>query len=77
MNILNELAAALASGGVETPPKGWKTTQEWVLESGLSESVVFRTLKAALAKGKAERKSFRVAAPGGGVRQVPHYLVKP
>ena len=75
VNVLKELAAALAAGGADKPPEGWKTTAQWSAEGGVSERQTLAILTAGITAGKVEAKSFRVPIPSGVVRNVRHFRV--
>ncbi len=76
-NLLKDLAEAIASKGIETPPKGWLTTTEWAADSKYSMRRTFSIIAASVAAGKMERKEFRIRTSAGVVRPVAHYRVKP
>jgi len=71
-NLLTELAEALASGGVETPPPGWATARAIADDSGKSLAQASKVLRAAVDAGLVEVRSFRINT-GGKVYPVPHY----
>lgn len=74
MNLLAALAAALADGGVETPPDDFRTTAEHAEAAGLSIPQAGKILRAGVLAGKVERQTFRIRN-GGRVVPVPHYRV--
>lgn len=74
MNLLAELATALASDGIETVPAGWKTARQMSEESGYAQAQTQRIISMSLAAGRLEKRVFRVMA-GARVYPVPHYRV--
>jgi hypothetical protein len=73
-NLLADLAAALANGGIETPPADYLTTIQHAEAAGLSVQQTSKILKAGVAAGKVDRRNFRVQN-GARVVPVPHYRV--
>lgn len=73
-NLLADLAAALADGGIETPPEGFLTTIQHAEAAGLSVQQTSKIIKAGVLAGKVERRNFRVRT-GARVAPVPHYRV--
>ena len=71
-NLLSELAAALADGGIETVPDDWKTARELVRESGYKPAQGGRIIMEALNAGLLESRAFRIRS-GQRVYPVPHY----
>jgi hypothetical protein len=71
-NLLADLAAALADGGIETPPPGWQTARELGESSGYASSHSQRIIAEAVAAGMLECRKFRVRC-GSRVYPVPHY----
>ena len=68
--------AALAAPKVgEEVPEGWHTTRELCAMLGKSDTRIGELLREAIAKGKCERREFRIPA-AGTVRGVPHYRLK-
>lgn len=53
-------------------PEGFKTTQQWVKELGISENSVRRRIVVLTRAGKWEMKLIHLDMPGGW-RRVPHY----
>lgn len=68
-------AAAREINQPEPVPANWHTSKQLCKMLKLSDSRVGELLRELLAKGKAERMEFRVAA-AGTVRPVPHYRLK-
>ena len=73
-NLLADLAAALAEGGIETPPDGFLTTIQHAEAAGLSIPQASKIIKAGVTAGKVERRNFRIRN-GGRVVPIPHYRV--
>jgi hypothetical protein len=73
-NILADLAAALANGGIETPPDGYWTTLQHAEAAGLSVPQAGKILRCGVLAGKVERKTFRIRN-GARVVPIPHYRV--
>lgn len=73
-NLLADLAAALAEGGIETPPDGFLTTTQHAEAAGLSIPQASKIIKAGVMAGKVERRNFRIRN-GGRVVPIPHYRV--
>lgn len=74
-NLLKDLAAALATNGVEKPPKGFMTSAEHAKQSGFASGYVRTLLSNGITAGKVERAVFRVQTRQG-VKAIPHYRVK-
>lgn len=75
-NLLADLAATLAAGGIETPPDGYWTTLQHAEAAGLSVPQAGKILRCGVLAGKVERRNFRIRN-GGRVVPVPHYRVIP
>lgn len=75
MNLLAELAEAIANGGVEEVPDGWQTAQQLADESGKSLARTSEVLRQAIRAGLVEVRTFRIRA-GNKVYPVPHYRRK-
>jgi hypothetical protein len=73
-NILADLAAALADGGMETPPADFQTTAEHAAAAGLSVPQAGKILRCGVLAGKVERRNFRIRN-GARVVPIPHYRV--
>ena len=73
-NLLADLAAALADGGVEKPPEGWRTAREMAANEGRSVPYAQKLIQRGIAAGKVEMRAFRVRN-AGRVSAIPHYRV--
>ena len=73
-NLLAELAAALADGGIDPIPHGWYTATDMANSAGKGTSWAQKLLRRGIAEGLVEARSFRVRT-GGAVRAIPHYRV--
>jgi hypothetical protein len=71
-NLLADLAAALAEGGIETVPDGWKTARQMSDESGYRQAQTQRIIAMSIEAGRLEKRVFRIMA-GERVYPVPHY----
>lgn len=71
-NLLADLAAALASDGIEEVPEGWQTARQLAEESGFGQAQTQRILSMSLAAGRMERRVFRIHT-GTRVYPTPHY----
>lgn len=67
MTILEQLQAKLMSE-YEKPPKGFKTTEQWAAEWGLSRERAGANIRKCIAHGLLVRRKYRTE-----VRLVPHY----
>ncbi|CAB4166799.1 hypothetical protein UFOVP836_59 [uncultured Caudovirales phage] len=75
-NLLADLAAALAAGGLEAPGAEWKTSETWAKECGFNRDYALKILRRGIKAGKIEARKFRVMS-GGRPAPVPHYRVIP
>jgi len=73
-NLLADLAAAIAAGGIETPGVEWKTSEAWAEECNMCRDHALRILRRGIKSGKVEARKFRVMS-GGRPAPVPHYRV--
>ena len=73
-NLLADLAAALAAGGLEIPGAEWKTSETWAEECGFHRDYALKILRRGIKAGKIEARKFRVMS-GGRPAPVPHYRV--
>jgi hypothetical protein len=73
-NLLADLAATLAAGGIETPGEGWKTSEAWGEECGVCRDYALKILRRGIKAGKVELRKFRIMS-GGRPTPVPHYRV--
>jgi hypothetical protein len=73
-NLLADLAAALADGGIETVPEGWYTAREMAASAGKNLSWAQKLIQRGIAEGLVESKPFRIRN-AGRVSAIPHYRV--
>lgn len=71
-NLLADLSAALADGGIEPVPIGWKTAKQLSTEYGYQSAQTRRIILGALEAGLMESRTFRIRT-GARVYPVPHY----
>ena len=69
-NLLADLAATLAAGGIETPPADFQTTAEHAAAAGLSVPQAGKILRCGVLAGKVERRNFRIRNGGRVVGKV-------
>ena len=74
-NLMQELAAAIASGGLDEIPDGWLTCAQHAKAAGLGRSRTTEILSDGVAAGKVQQRNFRVMTTSG-IRVIPHYLVQ-
>lgn len=75
LNALRTIQHALAAPRVEQVPPGWRTTQQWADEWGLSRPHANRIIRGALKAGLMEYRSFCIEN-GLVTRPEPHYRMK-
>jgi len=75
-NLLSDLVKALADGGIEQVPDGWKTAQQIAHESGKSRPRTSEVLRAGMRAKLIQTQVFRVRR-GDKVYPVPHYRKMP
>lgn len=76
LEALTRLKTALADGGLETPPEGFKTASQWAQETGQSIAQTARVLRDGVTQGLAEEVGYRVRM-GKVVRKIAHFRIKP
>ena len=72
MNLLADLAAALADGGIEQVPPEWKTAKQLATEYGYRSAQTRRIIAGSLEARLMESRTFRIRT-GARVYPVPHY----
>lgn len=61
-----------ASVPIETPPKGFKTTQQWADEWGMSFAHAQRFIRDGVKLKLLVKRDYRINS-GGSRRKIPHY----
>jgi hypothetical protein len=73
-NLLADLAAALADGGIDPIPHGWYTARDMAASAGKSVPWAQKLLQRGIAEGLVEIRPFRIRN-AGRVSAIPHYRV--